>query len=85
MIVLTNLSATPAEENYVEPGIHHHTIGFDLGGGGFRTLRLGPSGLVIGDGKATIAIPAEELVKLAEPQLARQRDNATVKELHAGQ
>ncbi len=81
MLVLKNLTAVTADENYVEPGIHHHTVGFDLGGGGFRSLRLGPGGLVIGDGKINVAIPAEELVKLAEPLLAGQRG----REIHGGQ
>ncbi len=73
MQVLKNLTASPSSEPYVEPGIHHHTVGFDLGGGAFRTLRLGPKGLVITDGAAQVALPAEELVKAAEPYLAIER------------
>jgi len=73
MLVLKNISATPGNDTYAEPGIHHHTVGFDLGGGAFRTLRLGPKGLVITDGKAQVALPAEELVKAVEPFLALER------------
>ena len=75
MKVLKHLTATATDEVYTEPLIHHHTVGFDLGDGAFRSLRLGPKGLVLTDGKAEVAIPAEELARLAEPHLKSQRQN----------
>ena len=71
MIVLRKLSAKPADEAYAEPGEHHHHVGVDLGEGRFRVLRLGPSGLTIGDGTKRVAIPRDELFALAEPHLRK--------------
>lgn len=67
MRVLRNLAGTAVEEAYVEPGIHHHTVGVDLAKGKFVSGRFGPSGLVLSNGQAEVAIPFAELAALLNP------------------
>lgn len=73
MTVLRELKATPATEDFTEPGEHHHQIGVSLGDGSIRYIRLGPAGLTIGDLKTQVAIARDELLALAEPFLGQQR------------
>ena len=64
-MILRSLSAATLDPApWPEPPVYHHTVGLDLGGGAFRTLRLGPDALIISDGRAQIVIPIIELLSI---------------------
>ncbi|HOC55134.1 MAG TPA: hypothetical protein PKI20_05910 [Verrucomicrobiota bacterium] len=72
MLILKDLQATAAEEDFVEPGEHHHQVGLSLGDGSFRYIRLGPAGITIGNSRTQLAIPRDALLALAEPHLKNE-------------
>ena len=53
MKTLRSLSSDIVETAFVEPAVHHHTIGQHLSGDGNRiiALRVGPAGIIVTDGK----------------------------------
>ena len=63
MKTLRILSSDIVETAFVEPAVHHHTIGQHLSGDGNRiiALRVGPAGIIVTDGKDSVAIPSETI------------------------
>lgn len=69
MKILRSLTATPTDEPWTHPPVHHHTVGLETDPGHYRVLRLGPSALIISHGTAQVILPITELLALAEPHL----------------
>jgi len=69
MKILSNISGTVTEEAWVEPAVYHHTVGVSLPGGAFRSVRVGPDALIVGDGRDQVVVPLAELLRVAEPHL----------------
>jgi hypothetical protein len=65
MKTLTNLTGKCEDTAYLEPGVYHHIVGRELGKGRFILARLGPSGLVVTNGKDSVAFPMDELLSAA--------------------
>ena len=66
------MKADGAQGDFVESG-HKQMMGIDLGKGAFRMVQVALEGVKISDGKTAVAIPMDELLKLAathEPGLA---------------
>ena len=70
MKILRKLTATPTDEPWTEAPVYHHSVGHNLPGGAFRSVRVGPEGLIVSNGLAQVALPMEELFDLVEPVLA---------------
>jgi hypothetical protein len=70
MKVLRKMTGTASEEAWVEAPVYHHSVGHNLAGGAFRTVRVGPEGLIVSNGIGQVAVPMDELFDLVEPLLA---------------
>ncbi|MEI7939653.1 MAG: hypothetical protein WCK27_23470 [Verrucomicrobiota bacterium] len=70
MKILRKLTGTATDEPWAEAPVYHHSVGHNLPGGAFRSVRVGPEGLIVSNGLAHVALPMEELFDLVEPVLA---------------